>query len=251
MPKPFAAFDVDGTIFKSSLAEKIVEHGIAEGLFDAEPFNEVYESRRRWQENNSEGVYLAYLDQLIGELVTQMAGVELDRFNAVAATMLSKHEARKFRLPRMMIRTLAATHTPVIISGSPDVLVRPFVGDLNVASVFGSYYEVENGRFTGLAKSIGNKALLLEEMVRKGDLSRDGSVAMGDTFSDVPMLEYADRAMMFNPSRTLSDYGEVLGWDKAFEVKDNITILSKLSESNAYAERDLDDFLDSLREIRP
>jgi HAD superfamily phosphoserine phosphatase-like hydrolase len=247
MTKPFAAFDVDGTIFKSSLAEKIVEHGIADGLFAAEPFNKVHDSRRKWQENNTEGIYQAYLKQLVGALVMQMTNVEVEHFDKVTADMIKEHTVRKFRLPKKMIRALAYSHTPIVISGSPDVLVRPFVADLNIAAVYGSTYDVEDGRFTGLAKSVGNKALLLRDLVEQGVVTREGSVAIGDTYGDVPMLEYASKAVMFNGSRTLIDYGEVFGWDKAFEVKDNITILSKDPESETYAETDIESFLDSLK----
>jgi HAD superfamily phosphoserine phosphatase-like hydrolase len=247
MTKPFAAFDVDGTIFKSSLAEKIVEHGIADGLFDAEPFNDVYESRRRWQQNNTEGVYQAYLKQLVGSLVVQMAGVDVEHFDKVTADMIEEHSVRKFRLPKKMIRALADSHTPIVLSGSPDVLVRPFVADMNITAVYGSSYEIKDGKFTGLAKSVGNKALLLRELVEQDVVTREGSIAMGDTYNDVPMLEYATYAVMFNGSRTLTDYGEVFGWDKAFEVKDNITILNKDPESEIYAETDIDSFLDSLK----
>jgi HAD superfamily phosphoserine phosphatase-like hydrolase len=250
MPKPFAAFDVDGTIFKSSLAEKIVEHGIAEDLFDAEPFNEVYESRQRWQEDNNEDIYQTYLKQLVGALVVQMAGVEVERFDAVTANMLRKHDTRKFRLPRIMIETLGNTHTTIVISGSPEVLVRPFVADLNVDKVFGSTYGIEDGRFTGVAESVGKKDDLLRELVHEGVVTRQGSVAMGDTVGDVPMLEYADHPVVFNASDTLTRYGEGRGWDKAFEVKDNITILRSSSLLGRYTERELKDFLDDLKTTR-
>lgn len=249
MPRPFFALDVDGTIFKSSLAEKIVEHGIAEGLFDAESFHEVYENRQRWQEDNTEDIYQAYLKQLVGVLVVQMTGVEVERFDAVTASMLKKHDDRKFRLPRIMIEALRDTHTTIVISGSPEVLVRPFVADLHVDQVYGSTYEIENGRFTGEAKSVVKKGDLLRGLVQEGIISQQGSVAMGDTVGDVPMLDYADHPVMFNASETLTRYGEGQGWDKAFEVKDNITILRKSSLFGIYTERELKEFLDTLRRI--
>lgn len=246
MPKPFAAFDADGTIFKSSLAEKIVEEGISERLFDPEPFNEVYENRRRWQENNSEEVYVDYLQRLVGALVTQMAGVEVERFDAVTTSMIEKQAVRKFRLPKMMIETLRTTHVPIVISGSPDVLVRPFIADLDIDGVYGSMYEIKERRFTGLAKPIGSKAMVLKSLTATDEVGWQGSVAMGDTIGDVSMLGFASRPVMFNASHTLTAYGEKLGWDKAFEAKDRITILRKDPEEEIYHEVSVDDFLGSL-----
>ena len=227
MPKPFVAFDVDGTIFKSSLAEKLVEHGIADGMFNAEPFNEVYANRLRWQRNNNEGVYQAYVKRLVGTLVTEMAGIEVERFDTVTKNMLKQHVARKFKFPRIVTRALADSHIPIAISGSPDILVRPFLEDMNISFVYGSSFETENGIFTGRARSVGDKALLLKQLVDAGDVKREGSIAVGDTFGDISMLEYSELPIMSNASHTLTTYGEEFDWTKVFETKDQVTILQK------------------------
>lgn len=248
MPKPFAAFDVDGTIFKSSLAEKIIEHGIEDGLFPAEPFNDVYESRRRSHETNNDETYQAYINKLVGTFTMQIAGVEVERFDKVASSMIRKHEVRKFRLPRLIIQALEDSHLPIVVSGSPDVLVRPFVADLNITTVYGSTYATDDGRFTGEAYGVGDKAALLQKHVEAGDVIKQGSVAIGDTASDISMLDYADKPIMFNPSSMLMKHGEKEGWDKALEVKDSIVILSQTQSGDEYHQRDVEEFLDSLRE---
>lgn len=69
--KPFAAYDVDGTTFKSSVAEKLVQSGITHGVFESEAFDEVRLNRRRWQEDNNEGTYQAYITRLVGGIVSQ------------------------------------------------------------------------------------------------------------------------------------------------------------------------------------
>jgi hypothetical protein len=48
----------------------------------------VYANRRRWQENNNEGTYQAYIKRLVGALVTQMAGVEVTRFDRVVQNIV-------------------------------------------------------------------------------------------------------------------------------------------------------------------
>jgi len=246
-PKPFAAFDVDGTIFKSSLAEKVVEGCIEAGVFSPEPFNKVAENRRRWQANNNEGVYQAFLHRLVSTFVEQIEGVEVERFNAVIANMLSVHAVRKFAFPRTLMRALQPTHHPVAISGSPDILVVPFVKDLGVETTFGAQFNVEDGRFTGEAQSVGDKATILRRLVTDGVVSREGSVAVGDTVSDTSMLEFADVPLMFNASRTLTGYGSEFGWPRVNEVKDQVTVLEWNEGTASYVESNPDQLINRLR----
>lgn len=246
MTKPFAAFDVDGTIFKSSLAEKVVEGCIEEGVFLSEPFEAVYANKRRWQIDNNEGLYQAYLHRLVGTFVEQIAGVEVERFDQVTEKMLQQQAVRKFGFPRMLMRRLQASHFLLAISGSPNILVEPFLRDLDVSTTFGSEFQVEDGRFTGEASSVGDKAVLLRGLVERGDALREGSVAMGDTISDVPMLDFADVPLMFNASRTLTGYGSEFGWPRINEVKDQFTVLGWDDVAGNYTERSPEDLFDDI-----
>ncbi len=247
MARPFAAFDVDGTIFKSSLAEKVVDRCISDGLFPAEPFNEVYANRRRWQVNNNEGVYQAFLHRLVGTFVGQIAGVEVERFKKVTDDMIAEHQVRKFAFPRRLIQSLRTSHHIIAISGSPDILVEPFLADLNTDKAYGSIFEHEDGRFTGVASSVGDKAVILKRLVNAGTVILPGSVAMGDTVSDIPMLEYATLPIMFNPTATLTNYGKEFGWPRVFEVKDQITALQYSLDTDKYVEVNPDSIIFALQ----
>ncbi|MDB5185341.1 MAG: HAD-superfamily subfamily hydrolase [Candidatus Saccharibacteria bacterium] len=247
MPKPFAALDVDGTIFKSSLAEKVVDACIDAKVFAAEPFNLVFANKRRWQTNNNEGVYQAYLHRLVRTFISQMAGIEVERFDRVIATMISEHSVRKFAFPRRLINSLQTSHHIVAISGSPDILVRPFLADLPVQTAFGSAFAVEDGIFTGAARAVGDKAAILQGLVAANVASQAGSVAVGDTFSDAPMLAYAETAIMFNASRTLTKYGQEFGWLRVNEVKDQQSVLEYNIDRELYEEKAVDVLLDRLR----
>lgn len=247
MPKPFAAFDVDGTIFKSSLAEKVVDTCIEAGIFKAEPFNQVYANKRRWQVSNNEGLYQAYLHRLVGTFVNQMAGIEVEQFEKVTLTMLEQHRVRKFAFPRKLIQALRPTHHLIAISGSPDILVEPFLQDLDVHTSYGSSFKIEDGKFTGEATGVGDKATALQNLVKDNVVVRVGSVATGDTFSDIPMLGYAEIPVMFNASRTLTNYGSEFGWMRVNEVKDQITALEWNKDLELYVEQDPANIIDRLR----
>lgn len=246
MPKPFAAFDVDGTIFKSSLAEKVVGYCIDEGIFSADAFNDVEHSRSRWQANNNEGVYQAYLHRLVGAFVTELTGVEVERFNAAVDKMIADQGIRRFSFPKKIMKLLQNTHEIIAISGSPTIIVKPFLADLPVQDVYGSILDTEDGRFTGTAESVGDKAHVINSLVASKDLTYHGSVAIGDTYSDVPMLHRATHPIMFNASHTLTKYGSEFGWARVHEVKDQVTTLIHNGESE-YKEVDTQTFMYGLQ----
>lgn len=85
----------------------------------------------------------------------------------------------------------------------------------------GSEYEVINGHFTG------KKALLkkerkpeyLKELVAKHGASYDGSIAVGDSESDIPMLEAVEHPIAFNPTKLLFDHARAQGWKIVVERK--------------------------------
>lgn len=244
--KPYATFDVDGTIFKSSLAEKVVEGGIASGLFKSDAFNDVHANRRRWQEDNSEDAYVAYIHRLVGALVSQMAGVEVQRFNGVVAELVERHQARRFKFPRQLMHAVAQTHHVVAISGSPRIILEPFLADLPIHSIYGSEFMVEDGRFTGEAQGVGDKAAILQNLEAQGVVTAQGSIATGDTAGDIPALEHAELPVMFNPSLTLARHGERKKWDQVLEVKDRMLVLRHSEITGHYRPVDTGLYIQSL-----
>ncbi len=230
--KPFAVFDVDGTLFKSSLLEKVIKHSFEVGLFDRQDFLEAARLRREWQLHNSEQAYMEYINTLIGSFVNQIKGVDAHVFDWVTDKMVKDHQVRLFAFPRQLMEAVRQTHTLIIISGSPEIVVKPFVEQFNVDYVFGSIFEQNNGRYTGQAASVGDKASIIHKLIDDKKIALEGSLAIGDTVSDISMLELADRSIMFNPSLSLSQHGSPLGWHKVYEVKDNITAL-KLDHQHA------------------
>lgn len=236
MAKPFAAFDVDGTIFKSSLIEKLVDACIADGVFASKPFAEVYAARRRWQLHNTEAIYQAYLALLVKTLIEQMAGVDVKWLDKVVKTMVAEHTVRKFGFPKQLIRRLHETHYIVAISGSPDLLVRPLLADLPIDAMYGSMYEIKDNRFTGNATPVADKAAILRRLMSDGRVMRAGSIALGDTISDANMLDLAETPIMFNASKTLLRYGKPRHWLQVNEVKDQITVLGFDASLHRYVE---------------
>jgi HAD superfamily phosphoserine phosphatase-like hydrolase len=247
-PKPFAAYDLDGTLFKSSVLEKSIPIAVDLGVFRDTAFDDAYASREHWQQDNNEGTYLAYTKKLVDSFIGQMANTRVDAFDEVVKELVSSQLVRRYGFTKRLIGSVAATHSNILITGSPEILARPFVQDMpGISRVFGSTYEAVDGVYTGVARSVGSKAAILQSLVTEGSVSQQNSIAVGDTMSDTPMLHMATSPIAFNPSFTLAQYGQEYGWDKAFEVKDNITPLHLDENTGSYVEVPLAEYLDSLR----
>lgn len=246
MTKPFAAFDIDGTIFKSSLVEKTTEQCIQNGLFCAEPFNEVYVKRRQWQVSNNEGSYQAYLHSLVEGFVQQIKDVSAEQMDAIAQEVVAEHQVRCHSFPYKLFKALRVSHYMVAITGSPKFIGEAFLSNLKFDAIYGSFFEQQNGVFTGNARVVGDKAEILRNLINQGTVQKLGSVAIGDTISDKSMLELADHPIMFNPSRTLTNYGRSLGWSRVIELKDQITAMQYDPSAHAYVETDPNDLIDDL-----
>lgn len=215
--KPLAVFDTDGTIFKSACVEKVINEAITQQVFDREPFQRAHEYRRRWQRNNHEGLYQSYLHHLVGGFVASIAGVEVERFKQVIDQMVSEHEYRLFGYTKRLAEMLRPSHRRISISGSPEMVVKPFLRSLEFDQVIGSQFEVVDGYYTGNATGT-NKA---EVLARFKHNSID--VGVGDTVGDVPVLAQARCPIAFNPSSALYQDAKQNRWFIVHEHKDFVT----------------------------
>lgn len=235
-PKPIFASDVDGTIFKSSLTAKIVAACIQEDVFQRSQFKKAFMQERRWQQHNTEENYTKYLGALVEEFIVAIKGVRVGNFDKATAKMIRQHRVRRFGFTTDLRWLTQHSHAFVGISGSPTVVVEPFLANLFPDRIFGSHISVQDGVFID-AKNVGQKAGIINHLVAQGIVALQGSIAIGDTINDAPMLSLATVPIMFNPSKTLLRHGAPLGWHWVMETKDNITYLQPSTDPDDYRVR--------------
>jgi len=66
---------------------------------------------------------------------------------------------------------------------------------------------------------IGQKHRLLDELLKKYDVTFEGSIAVGDSEGDISMLEKVARPIAFNPSQKLFDEALAQSWPIVIERK--------------------------------
>lgn len=62
----------------------------------------------------------------------------------------------------------------------------------------------------------------MRRIVSEHNLTFIGSLGVGDTDSDIPMLQLVERPIAFQPNKELLEHAVRNGWEVAFERKDAI-----------------------------
>ncbi len=224
--KPVAFFDVDGTIFRSSLLIEIVEQLIKEGVFPKEA-EEIYEdSYRAWR--NREGSYDDYIYDVIEAFVTHIKGVHYGTLADIGRQVVAVQSKRVYRYTRDLIQELKGQgYTLIAISQSPKTVLDEFCRQYGFDKVYGRIYEIgPQDRFTGVVSEehlIKNKSNIVKRIFdRHPELSREHSIAVGDTEGDISLLEGVVRPICFNPNQALYTHAKRNGWEIVVERKDVI-----------------------------
>jgi len=224
--KPVALFDVDGTIFRSSLLIEVVEQLIKEGVFPPEA-EEIYtDSYRAWR--NREGSYDDYIGDVIEAFVTHIKGVHYGTLADVGRQVVAVQSKRVYRYTRDLIQELKGQgYTLIAISQSPKTILDGFCQQYGFDKVYGRIYEIgPQDRFTGVVSEehlIKNKSNIVRRIFeRHPELSREHSIAVGDTEGDIPLLESVTRPICFNPNKALYNHAKRNNWEIVVERKDVI-----------------------------
>lgn len=220
-----AVFDIDGTIFRSSLLIELVDELISDGTFPARARNLYVEAHRRWLDR--EDSYDKYIWAVITAFDKHIKGVGEKEFLRAVRKVVAFHRSRVYRFTRDLVRDLRKRgYFLLAISHSPKYVVDGFAKQMGFHKVYGRILEMdERGRFTGRtaeAEQIFDKAKILRRAAVKENLTLRGSVGVGDTDSDAAFLKLVDKPICFNPNGVLYGIARRRGWRVVVERKDVI-----------------------------
>lgn len=105
----------------------------------------------------------------------------------------------------------------VVVSASPEEIVRPLCRYLGIDDVIATTSEVdEEGRYTGKIEHYAygpGKADAMRSMAEDEGLDLDASYAYSDSITDLPMLEVVGNPVVVNPDTALRAIAEERGWE--------------------------------------
>jgi HAD superfamily hydrolase (TIGR01490 family) len=225
MSRKVAVFDIDGTIFRSSLLIELVEQLIREKIFPKSAERIYAKEYRLWLDRKDS--YDKYIWAVVGAFEHHIKGVDEKHFLKVVNEVNNQHKDRVYRYTRDLVRELKRKNYFLLaISHSPKYIVEGFAKQIGFDKVYGRFLELDRkSRFTGKTLHldvINEKSNVLLRAVEKEGLTLKGSYGVGDTESDVSFLKLVEHPICFNPNRELYAAAKRRGWKVVVERKDVI-----------------------------
>lgn len=220
-----AIFDIDGTIFRSSLVIELTDAFIQEGVFSSK-VRRFYElAHRNWLDRK--GPYEEYINAVVMAFRKNIKGITFKEFSRIAKKVVTLQKNRTYIYSRDLIKNLKKRNYFLLaISHSPKKIVEEFCRKLGFDKVYGQIYEIDKQtRFTGRVLYLDliiDKAKVLKRAIEKENLTLRGSVGVGDTESDIGFLKMVENPICFNPNKKLYQFGKKSGWKIIVERKDVI-----------------------------
>ncbi len=226
--KRVAIFDIDGTIFRSSLIIELIDALVQRGIFKGSIAKMYTKEYQAWLDRR--GTYEDYIEAVVRGFMANLKGVSHFEFLKICKEVAEFHKDRVYRYTRDLVGNLKKKNYYLLaISNSPKEIAEEFCRKLGFDKVYGRMYETDSSnKFTGkilYLDIIRDKAKVLKRAVLKEGLTLDGSIGVGDTESDVAFLKLVERPICFNPNKKLYDYAKRKGWEVVVERKDMIYFL--------------------------
>ena len=223
--QPVAAFNIDGTVFRSTLLVELMDELVRREILPKEAKKSYQRAEENWK---NQGVGSdAYMFKVIEAFGKYAKGVPYADVADVAGEIIEKQKGRVYTYTKTFTQKLKNEgYFLLAVSRSPKFIVDGFGYELGFDKSYGSFFDTgATGRFTGDIVDehlIRNKGLLLQRAVKKEGLSFRNSIAVGDTESDISMLELVDDAIAFNPTKALLRHARQHEWKVVVEEKDAV-----------------------------
>ena len=190
-----------------------------------------------WKKRTHDDSFKAYEEQLVTAYRLLLTELTVPRFELAASAVFEEYKDQVYVFTRDLIKDLKKKHYVLLaISGSQSEIVQKIAEYYGFDDFVGSYYHREEGRFTGkIDLTVFHKDKVLQELIAKHNLTLKNSIAVGDSNSDIPMMELVERPVAFNPERTLLAHAQKAGWEVVVERKNVIYELKETHGSYVLA----------------
>jgi HAD superfamily hydrolase (TIGR01490 family) len=231
MSRPFAVFDIDGTIIRWQLYHALGDQLAKWGHISPEAFTRVRQARMDWKRRAGEDSFQEYEMELVGVFDQALAGLKVSDFTAAVDAVFDEYKDQVYTYTRDLIHKLQGQgYLLFAISVSPSIIVDKLAGYYGFDDFAASKYLAENSRFTGTTElSLGKKPQLLQQLIKKHGANLARSIAVGDSEGDITMLESVEQPIAFNPSKKLFLHACKQGWQIVVERKN---VVYKLESHN-------------------
>jgi HAD superfamily hydrolase (TIGR01490 family) len=220
--RPFAVFDIDGTLIRWQLYHSVADTLARLGHMDPELHRRIKDARMVWKRRA--GGFADYERELIGVYDQTITRLTREQLETAAQAVFDEYKDQAYTYTRDLIAELKAKgYLLFAISGSQREIVSKIAGYYLFDDFTASIYEYIGGHFTGKKQVVAwDKKKALEKLVEKHGAVYEGSLAIGDSRSDISLLECAETPIAFNPDKSLFEQAKRSGWKVVIERKDMV-----------------------------
>jgi len=236
-PRKFAAFDIDGTLFRSGLYREVLFELMRRDLIPQEIVKVVTPKMEAWQKRLHDDAFESFERIFIDLVDEEVPRLKVSDFDDAARTVLEKMSDHVYVYTRDLIKRLKSEgYYLIAISGSQEELVEPFARKYGFDRWVGQKWTRSGDYFTGeIIKTHSGKDMILLGIIEEEGLTTEGSIAVGDSNGDTGLFKIAENVIAFNPTRELYDKARQNGWKIVVERKSAIYELEPRDGSHVLA----------------
>jgi HAD superfamily hydrolase (TIGR01490 family) len=233
MKRKFAVFDIDGTLYRSSLFLDTVEKLIHDGIISPKRAESHYELKKKWEERAHKESYEEFIHDVVVNTQSGLKDLSVLEVEKASHIIAESNKDIVYIFTRELIKQLKSDgYFVMAISGSHSEVAERFC-QLHGFNAFSSTIWVrskDGTRYTGEVVDLGrDKAKQLQFMVDQYELDFESSYAVGDSRGDITMLRMVDNPIAFNPEQHLLDEAKNRNWQIVIERKN---VVYKLEPKN-------------------
>lgn len=226
MKRKFAVFDIDGTVYRSSLFLDVVEKLILDGVITKDRAANHYKLKHRWETRAHKESYEEFIWDVVQTTQEGLKDLSVEDVEKASHYIAETNKDLIYTYTRDLISKLKKRGYFILaISGSHSEVAERFC-QLHGFDAFSStiWFRSKNQKtFTGEVLDMGrDKAEQLKTMVEQYELSFEGSYAVGDSKGDITMLHLVENPVAFNPEEKLLLEAKSNSWKVVIERKNVI-----------------------------
>jgi HAD superfamily phosphoserine phosphatase-like hydrolase len=226
MKKQFAVFDIDGTIARTSLLQQLVRVLVNRGKIDIGPAEQIENILHDFRQRIADDNFGEYMKKAVDIMFQSMPkGLTVEEYDEIIDVVVKTSLTHTYVYTRQLIQTLKHNNFFLIsISGSELRAVSTFSKALGFDAWVGKLkYKNDGKKLTGEVQALGQpKDVILKTIINKFNLDTKGSLAVGDTSSDITVLNMVENPICFNPNQALFKVAREKGWMVVLERKDMV-----------------------------
>lgn len=230
--RPFAVFDIDGTLIRWQLYHAIVHKLGKAGQLHADDFEAINQARMQWKNRRDSEGFHSYETTLVERFKMALIHVDPAAYDDAVQSVYDEYKDQIFTYTRDLVHELQRKgYLLFAISGSPQEVVEKLATYHHFDDAIGGVFVRQDGRFTGKSTTpIFDKKAALDTLVAKHDATYSDSYAVGDSASDAPMLAAVEHPIAFSPDQNLYNLAREHGWPIVVERKNVVYKLGTFEE---------------------